>query len=88
METLEQKLRSFALGKTDLCDCDQIDTSEHKLFHCPIYEEERRLLNEKIEGELRPWPIANVELVRPREIFEIFKEKCYKISCKKEASRR
>ena len=35
------KLRSFTLSKTNLCDCDQIDISEHELFHCPIYEKER-----------------------------------------------
>ena len=82
------KLRSFALSDTDLCDCGQIDTSDHELFHCQLYEEERQLLKEKVEGDQRPWPIASAELVKCKELFELFRETCCRISRRKEESRR
>lgn len=56
------KLFQLKLSNTPNCNCGMIDTVQHLLFDCPLFENERRLFRGQIRG-LAEWPCNLTTLV-------------------------
>lgn len=64
-----EKLYSFNLCLSEICECGEVDSPQHLIEDCAVFVEERRELQEKLEpGE---WPPSPQDLVKD-EYFAAF----------------
>lgn len=65
------KLFKFALAEDDGCRCGAVETPQHLLFECPIYDHQRGVLKRESELAGLEWPVAISDLVS-KKLFRSF----------------
>lgn len=66
----KSKLHYFKLAESPLCRCGFIDTIQHVLFTCPMYEDIRTSFQNQVQ-EYNPWP-CTLDKLLTRDNFETF----------------
>lgn len=84
------KLHGFSLKESPVCECGTgHETSEHNIYECPLYENERERLQMKVEMAGHIWPCSPNILTTRKTLFEEMGRMAVKLSeIKQEKMRR
>ncbi|KAG8304983.1 hypothetical protein J6590_080846 [Homalodisca vitripennis] len=54
-------LKRFNLGEEERCECGELETANHVLMECELFEEERRDLRQVMTSKHSQWRRANFD---------------------------
>ena len=69
-----EKLNSFTLKDSPLCQCGQSESVKHVIFDCPRVDAFREELKTRIARDGLDWPCNVKELIKTRTRFEAFRK--------------
>lgn len=70
------------LARNPLCDCGEVDTPAHMLYHCGVYQDTRDTLREVAETAGLQWPVALTALTS-RDLYPAFQEAAAEMMARK-----
>lgn len=73
------RLSYFSLADSDICECGGLDTAEHVLMECSVFEPQRVALREVVSAEQWRWPEVPRIIVRTKKAFSLFAEFCREV---------